>query len=92
MRRVVSPNVILSLLIILIFAIRLPVFAQTGQAPAGPELNAIQTAVPFLTITPDARAGGMGDVGAASEPDLNSQYWNVAKYPFMESRVGVALS
>jgi hypothetical protein len=92
MRRFISPNVLLSLLIILISAVRLPVLAQTGQAPAGPELNAIQTAVPFLTITPDSRAGGMGDVGAASEPDINSQYWNAAKYPFMKSRFGVALS
>jgi hypothetical protein len=66
--------------------------AQNGTAPTGPQLNAIQTAVPFMTITPDSRAGGMGDVGVASEPDINSQYWNSAKYPFMESQGGVALS
>jgi hypothetical protein len=66
--------------------------AQNGTAPSGSQLNAIQTAVPFMTITPDSRAGGMGDVGVASEPDINSQYWNSAKYPFMESRGGVALS
>ncbi|MCK5461573.1 MAG: hypothetical protein KAI95_01110, partial [Bacteroidales bacterium] len=66
--------------------------AQNGTAPSGPQLNAIQTAVPFMTITPDSRAGGMGDVGVASEPDINSQYWNSAKYPFMESRGGIALS
>jgi hypothetical protein len=67
-------------------------FAQNGTAPSGPQLNAIQTAVPFMTITPDSRAGGMGDVGVASEPDINSQYWNAAKYVFMESQGGVALS
>ncbi len=66
--------------------------AQNGTAPSGPQLNAIQTAVPFMTITPDSRAGGMGDVGVASEPDINSQYWNSAKYPFMESQGGIALS
>ena len=66
--------------------------AQNGTVPSGPQLNAIQTAVPFMTITPDSRAGGMGDVGVASEPDINSQYWNSAKYPFMESKGGVALS
>lgn len=66
--------------------------AQNGTAPSGPQLNAIQTAVPFMTITPDSRAGGMGDLGVASEPDINSQYWNSAKYPFMESQGGVALS
>jgi hypothetical protein len=70
----------------------MPVLAQAGQAPAGPEKNAIQTAVPFLTIPPDSRAAGMGDIGAASEPDVNSQYWNAAKYPFVEPRFGMALS
>lgn len=68
------------------------IWAQNGTAPSGPQLNAIQTAVPFMTITPDSRAGGMGDVGVASEPDVNSQYWNNAKYVFMESQGGVALS
>ncbi len=66
--------------------------AQNGTVPSGPQLNAIQTAVPFMTITPDSRAGGMGDLGVASEPDVNSQYWNSAKYVFMESQGGVALS
>jgi len=54
--------------------------------------NPVITAVPSLTIAPDARAGGMGDVGAATTPDVNSQYWNPAKYSFMESEVGVSLS
>lgn len=49
----------------------------------GAQLNTIETAVPFLTIAPDARSAGMGDVGAASAPDGNSQHWNVAKYAFM---------
>lgn len=91
MRRLVSRKILLCLLI-LAFAASFPVFAQTGQAPAGLEKNAIQTAVPFLTITPDARAAGMGDVGVATEPDINSQYWNAAKYPFMENRFGFTLS
>ncbi len=42
----------------------------------------ITTAVPFLTITPDSRAAGMGDLGVATSPDVNSSYWNPAKYPF----------
>lgn len=54
--------------------------------------NTIITAVPALTIAPDARAGGMGDVGAATAPDVNSQYWNPAKYVFMESQGGFSLS
>ncbi len=47
---------------------------------------------PFLGITPDARAGGMGDVGAATEGDLNAQYWNPSKYIFNESPGAVSIS
>ncbi len=54
--------------------------------------NVITTGVPFLTIAPDSRAGAMGDAGAATSPDINSQHWNPAKYAFMESEMGVALS
>jgi hypothetical protein len=54
--------------------------------------NPIVTAVPSLSIAPDARAGGMGDVGVATTPDVNSQYWNPAKYVFMESDAGLSLS
>ena len=54
--------------------------------------NPVQYAVISQTIAPDARAGGMGDVGAATDPDLNSQYWNPAKYPFCISRAGVSLN
>lgn len=54
--------------------------------------NTITTAVPFVGITPDSRAGGMGDAGVASSADVNSQHWNPAKYVFMESDMGVGLS
>lgn len=54
--------------------------------------NTITTAVPFLSITPDSRAGGMGDAGVGTTPDLSSQHWNPAKYAFMESEMGVSLS
>lgn len=63
-----------------------------AQPEANKQLNPLITGVPSLTITPDSRAGGMGDVGAATTPDINSQYWNPAKYAFMESPAGVALS
>ncbi len=56
------------------------------------QLNPVLTGVPSLTITPDARAGGMGDVGAATTPDINSQYWNPSKYAFMESPAGLSFS
>ncbi len=66
--------------------------AQNGSLASGPQLNAIQTAVPFMTITPDSRAGALGDVGAATSPDINSQNWNPAKYPFIESDGGISIS
>lgn len=65
---------------------------STGQLGGADELNAIQTAVPFLTIAPDSRSGAMGDVGVASEPDVNSQHWNIGKYAFLDSKGGVAIS
>ena len=56
------------------------------------EFNAVEHAVISQTIAPDARSAGLGDVGAATEPDVNSQYWNPAKYPFCISRAGVSLN
>ena len=54
--------------------------------------NPVRNSVTSQTIAPDARAAGMGDVGVATDPDVNSQYWNPAKYPFAISRAGVALN
>lgn len=51
----------------------------------------ITTALPFLTITPDSRAAGMGDVGVATSPDANAMYWNAAKLAFIEKDYGVSL-
>ncbi len=53
--------------------------------------NSITTAAPFLLIAPDARAGGMGDVGVATSPDANSQYWNASKFAFMPSEYSVGV-
>ncbi len=63
-------------------------FAQATLSGA----NVVTTAVPFLTISPDSRAAGMGDVGVGTSADVNSQHWNAAKYAFTESDMGVALS
>ncbi|MCR4664085.1 MAG: type IX secretion system outer membrane channel protein PorV [Paludibacteraceae bacterium] len=54
--------------------------------------NPIITAMPSLTIAPDAAAAGMGDVGTATRPDMNSQHWNPAKYAFFEERGGISAS
>ncbi len=64
--------------------------SSRGQSFSG--ANTITTAVPFLSITPDSRAGGMGDAGVGTTPDLVSQHWNPAKYAFIESEMGVSLS
>ncbi|MCR5241436.1 MAG: type IX secretion system outer membrane channel protein PorV [Prevotella sp.] len=56
------------------------------------EFNAVEHAVISQTIAPDARAAGLGDVGVATDPDVNSQYWNPAKYPFCISRAGISLN
>lgn len=54
--------------------------------------NPVNTAVTSQSIAPDARSAGMGDVGVATDPDVVSQYWNPAKYPFTISRAGVSLN
>ena len=55
-------------------------------------ISTVTTAVPFLLISPDARAGGMGDLGVASTPDANSQFWNPSKYAFAEKDFGLSMS
>ncbi len=70
-------------------------FSANATADDGDKLNTfnpVEHAIISETIAPDARAAGMGDVGAATDPDVNSQYWNPAKYPFCISRAGVALN
>jgi len=56
------------------------------------QLNTITTAVPFLMISPDARSGAMGDVGAASDPDGASIHWNPSKMAFIDNKMGFAVS
>ena len=65
-----------------IFAIS--VFAMSALAT-----NPVTTSMPSLSIAPDGRAAGMGDVGVATNADLNSQHWNPAKYAFMDSKGGI---
>ncbi len=56
------------------------------------QINTITTAVPFLQIAPDSRAGGMGDYGVATSPDANSIHWNPSKLAFAEKEFGFAIS
>src|SRR5688572_26246315 len=65
----------------------LQTFAQQAQ-----KINVVTTDVPMLRISPDARAGGMGDLGIATSPDANSSFWNQAKIPFAKERSAIALT
>ena len=75
----------------------LSVFAQNGDDDDASttiprEYNPIPSSVQMLNIAPEARGTSMGDAGVASTPDINSQYWNPAKYIRMESKAGASLS
>lgn len=71
-------------------------FSQSANAQTDIDpdnfLNTITTAVPFLMIGPDSRAGAMGDVGVATTPDANSAYWNTAKTAFLEQEQSLTIS
>lgn len=81
-------STIIFLTIILVLTGRTMLYGQGSSD----ELNAIQTVVPFLTIAPDSRAGGMGDAGVATSPDVYSMHWNPAKFAFIDGKGGVGLS
>ncbi|GAB6011102.1 type IX secretion system outer membrane channel protein PorV [Viscerimonas tarda] len=63
-----------------------------SQIESNKDFNPIFTGAPSLTIAPEARGGGMGDIGTATLPDVYSQHWNPAKYAFVGSNAGVGLS
>jgi hypothetical protein len=76
---------------------RLPVFLlfcfSTIVAVAQTDsINIVSTAVPFLRISPDARAGGMGDLAIATSPDANAPFWNLAKVPFAKKQTAIAVN
>ena len=62
---------------------------SAAQTPVADEMNPLITSMPSLSIAPDARAAGLGDIGVATEADFNSQYWNPAKYAYMYSKGGI---
>lgn len=77
---------------IILFAITIPFTTLTAQDELKRKFNPVSTAVISQTIAPDARAAGMGDIGAATEADASSQAWNPAKYPFAISRAGLSVN
>lgn len=91
-------NLILAIALVLFIVLQpIIVFSQAQQSPdytdvLGQRLNTISTAVPFLMIAPDSRAGAMGDAGVSSSPDANSLHWNAAKFAFIDQQMGLSLS
>ncbi len=80
--------VILTLCCVSLFTLNAQV--STQQLSGG--INPITTSVPFLLIAPDSRQGGMGEVGAATQPDVNSIHWNCSKLAFAEKNMGFGIS
>lgn len=74
------------ILILGLFSVSLFASAQENDP------NPVLTGAPFLRVSPDARAGGLGDMGVATSPDAFAQYWNPAKYAFSQNYSGVAIS
>ena len=83
---------IFSTLLVISFFVSTSGQTTNKQLSSDLQLNTITTAVPFLLIAPDSRAGAMGDVGVSSSPDANSMHWNVAKMAFAEKEMGVSIS
>ena len=74
-------------LFLLAFGMSLPIIAEEEST-----YNPISTSVSFLNIAPESRGSALGDAGAATSPDVYSQYWNPAKYPFTTDQFGLGIS
>lgn len=87
-------NTLRTLVILFFIAFSASLKAQNSGVISGQDTSrrVITTAVPFLTIAPDPRAGGMGDVGAATDPTANAIHWNPAKLTFINKNAGLAFS
>jgi hypothetical protein len=85
-------KVTINLVFICCILFSLSMSAQIGSGQLDGRTNTINTAVPFLRISPDARAGAMGDAGVATSPDANSMYWNLSKVAFAKSRSNISVT
>jgi Type IX secretion system protein PorV len=68
------------------------IFAVGSAFSQSDPINVVTTAVPFLRISPDARAGGMGELSTATSPDVNAQFYNLAKNPFNTSKGAIGIN
>ena len=82
-----STKIAITLALVAFFAV-----TAMAQNDVKNEFNPVTTGVTSLSIAPDARGASMGDIGAATDPDVNSQFWNASKYAFAYSSAGVSLS
>ena len=80
------------ILFILVAAATVMPQVAKGQGEVVRQFNPVNTGATSLTIAPDARGAGMGDIGAATDPDVNSQFWNASKYAFAYSDGGIGIS
>ncbi|TWW00536.1 type IX secretion system outer membrane channel protein PorV [Chitinophaga pinensis] len=85
-------KVTINLVLICCILFSLSASAQFGTGQLDGRTNTINTAVPFLRISPDARAGAMGDAGVATSPDANSMFWNLSKVAFAKSRSNISVT
>ena len=87
-------NTLRTLVILFFIAFSATLKAQNSGVISGQDTSrrVITTAVPFLTIAPDARAGAMGDVGAATDPTANAIHWNPAKLTYINKSAGLAFN
>lgn len=90
MKKIIT-TIVVSALGLSSYAQNLPTGNQNAKANQI-QLNTITTAVPFLIITPDSRAGGMGDAGVATSADVNSFHWNTAKLSFAKEKAEFGVS
>ena len=81
-----------SIFAIALMAIALTTWAQDDIVSEKDMFRPVTTGVTSLGIAPDARGASMGDLGAATEADVNSQFWNPSKYAFSYSKAGISLS
>lgn len=89
------PHILILAVLIYLFTAPFSVaqnFRNKNGDTASLQLNTITTAVPFLLIAPDSRAGGLGDAGVASSPDANSMHHNPSKFAFMDKKLGLSVS
>ena len=90
MRYFLRPNTLFIVLLITCFFT--DVKAQGNNSINSDLTRVVNTAVPFLRIVPDARGGGMGDVGIATSVDPNTTFYNASKLAFAKKKLGLSLS